>query len=222
MSFVKNQLRRDKESLIFLCYRAFIIGPSWIFHFWWAQFRAEGSCGRMLSLYRSYSGFCTREGSRNMWMWKSQCLKVTQHQHHPVNCRHLWEQLKLVYMEKIKENKQLQLDGVLPTAVLENTLTEHQQTAEEHFLFLWETPETSVKSPSASVTQQDGLWNEARSWSREPTLLQKQTKKRSSLLYGSSCVGFSCFLGADGISILHTESFQEWCGAAAFHRADFI
>lgn len=60
-------------------------------------------------------------------------------------------------MEKIKEKKQLQLDGVLPTAMLENTLTEHQQTAEEHFLFLWETPESSVKSPSASVTQQDGL-----------------------------------------------------------------
>lgn len=66
MSFVKNQLRRDKESLKFLCYRAFIIGPSWIFHFLWAQFRAEGSCGRMLRLYLSYSGFCTREGSRNV------------------------------------------------------------------------------------------------------------------------------------------------------------
>lgn len=131
-----------------------------------------------------------RRKQKRGWQWKSQRLKKTQHQYHPVTCRHLWKQFKLVYMEKIKENKQLQLDSVLPTAVLENTLTEHQQTAEEHFLFLWETPETSVKSPSASVIQQDRLWEEAvgvwsvwweaRSWRREPAG-SSQIKKQSSL-----------------------------------------
>lgn len=152
-----------------------------------------------------------RRKQKRGWQWKSQRLKMTQHQYHPVTCRHLWKQFKPVYMEKIKENKQLQLDSVLPTAMLENTLTEHQQTAEEHFLFLWETPETSVKS--ASAIQQDRLWEEAvgvwsvwwetRSWRREPAG-SSQIKKQSSL-----CTKQKSVIWAEAAALVFHASWEQ-------------